>query len=343
MAGSGTVQLRNDPRTLLTVRNLVVEFPAGRGQRVHAVSDVSFDVLRDETLGLVGESGCGKSTTGLAITRLTDVTGGSVTLDGVELTAIDPHALRPLRPKFQMIFQDPLSSLNPRRSVRNVLREPLRIWNASDGQESERRIRQMLEAVGLDPDVVADRRPHELSGGQAQRVSIARALMLHPLLIVCDEPVSSLDVSVQATILNLLEDIKEQHSLTLVFIAHDLAVVKNISDRVAVMYLGKLCEIGPAEILYEQPAHPYTAALLESVPDVKRVGDIAAPPLRDEVPSPVNPPTGCRFRTRCPRATEICAAQEPPMRRAGSDHFAACHHPLIPLESSREPASAAGR
>ena len=336
MAGSGTVQLRDDPRVLLSVRNLVVEFPVGRGRKVHAVSDVSFDVVRGETLGLVGESGCGKSTTGLAVTGLSDVTAGSVTLDGVELTALRQRELRRMRPKFQMIFQDPLSSLNPRRSVRKILREPLRIWHASNGSGWDERVRVMLEAVGLDPEAVADRRPHELSGGQAQRVSIARALMLHPLLVVCDEPVSSLDVSVQATILNLLEDIKEEHSLTMVFIAHDLAVVKNVSDRVAVMYLGKLCELGPAEEIYERPTHPYTQALLESVPEVEEVGDIKPPPLRDEVPSPVNPPSGCRFRTRCLRATEICAVEEPPMRRAGPDHFAACHHPLIPLENAPE-------
>lgn len=334
MAGSGTAQLRDKPGVVLRVEGLVVEFPAGRGRKVHAVSDVSFDVLRGETLGLVGESGCGKSTTGLAVARLTSITRGSVRLDGVELTALNEADLRRLRPKFQMIFQDPLSSLNPRRTVRNILREPLKIWNLSNGHDPERRVRTMLEGVGLDPDVVSERRPHELSGGQSQRVCVARALMLEPMLIVCDEPVSSLDVSVQATILNLLEDMKERYSLTLVFIAHDLAVVKNISDRVAVMYLGKLCEIGPAEEIYERPAHPYTAALLESVPDVDKVAEVKPPPLRDEVPSPVDPPSGCRFRTRCLRATEVCAQVEPLMRRAGRDHFAACHHPLIPLATA---------
>jgi peptide/nickel transport system ATP-binding protein len=333
MAGSGTVQLRDDPRVLLTVRNLVVEFPLGGGRKVHAVSDVSFDVLSGETLGLVGESGCGKTTTGLAIARLTDATNGSIALDGMELTALKERELRPLRPRFQMIFQDPLSSLNPRRSVRDIVCEPLRTWDPQNRDSWDAQAGTMLQAVGLDADVVGDRRPHELSGGQSQRVCIARALMLRPMLVICDEPVSSLDVSVQATILNLLEDLKSHYSLTLVFIAHDLAVVKNISDRVAVMYLGKLCEIGPAEEIYKQPAHPYTNALLESVPDIDKAGHVAAPPVRDEVPSPVNPPSGCRFRKGCPRATEVCAAQEPPMRRAGRDHFAACHHPLAPLHA----------
>src|SRR5919106_2427581 len=327
MAGSGTVQLRDDPRVLLSVRNLVVEFPVGRGRKVHAVSDVSFDVVRGETLGLVGESGCGKSTTGLAVTGLSDVTAGSVTLGGVELTALRQRELRRMRPKFQMIFQDPLSSLNPRRSVRKILREPLRIWHASNAGGWDERVRLMLEAVGLDPEAVADRRPHELSGGQAQRVSIARALMLHPLLVVCDEPVSSLDVSVQATILNLLEDIKEEHSLTMVFIAHDLAVVKNVSDRVAVMYLGKLCELGPADALYEASAHPYTRSLLAAIPRPEPGTEPADAALPGELPSPIAPPSGCRFRTRCPRATERCAAEEPQMRAVAPDHFVACHFP----------------
>jgi peptide/nickel transport system ATP-binding protein len=330
VAGSGTIQLRDDPRVLLRVANLRVEFPIGGRRTVQAVSDVSFDVLTGETLGLVGESGCGKSTTGLTLTHLVSADAGEVTFDGADLTALSNEELRRLRPELQMIFQDPLSSLNPRRSVQKILNEPVQIWRGDLPPGRLQDASEMLDAVGLDADVVGDRRPNELSGGQAQRVCIARALMLRPALLVCDEPVSSLDVSVQAQILNLLEDLKGRYDLTLVFIAHDLAVVKNISDRVAVMYLGKLCEIGDVDAIFSQPAHPYTQALLESVPEAT-TGEIAAP-LKGEVPSPVDPPTGCRFRTRCPRATQLCVDVEPPMRRAGPDQFAACHHPLVPLQ-----------
>jgi peptide/nickel transport system ATP-binding protein len=336
LAGSGTVQLRDDSRVLLRVEHLVVEFPVDGKRKVQAVSDVSFDVLKGETLGLVGESGCGKSTAGLTVVHLVRANGGKVTFDGTDLTALSEEELRRLRPEFQIIFQDPLSSLNPRRNVDKILNEPLEIWQGSIDPGRIQQRAEMLEAVGLDPGAVGDRRPNELSGGQSQRVCIARALMLQPALLVCDEPVSSLDVSVQAQILNLLEDLKERYELTLVFIAHDLAVVKNISDRIAVMYLGKLCEIGEVNEVFSRPAHPYTTALLESVPDVEKVGWTTIPPLRGEVPSPVDPPSGCRFRTRCPRATELCAQVEPPMRRAGPDHFAACHHPLIPLEPAGE-------
>jgi len=329
VAGSGTIQLRDDPRVLLRVANLVVEFPIGGKRTVQAVSDVSFDVLTGETLGLVGESGCGKSTTGLTLTHLVSTDAGEVTFNGADLTAMSNEELRRLRPELQMIFQDPLSSLNPRRSVQKILNEPVEIWRRDLPAGRLQDATEMLDAVGLDADVVGDRRANELSGGQAQRICIARALMLRPALLVCDEPVSSLDVSVQAQILNLLEDLKGRYDLTLVFIAHDLAVVKNISDRIAVMYLGKLCEIGDVDAIFSQPAHPYTQALLESVPEAT-TGEIAAP-LKGEVPSPIDPPTGCRFRTRCPRATQLCVDVEPPMRRAGPDQFAACHHPLVPL------------
>jgi peptide/nickel transport system ATP-binding protein len=330
MAGSGTLQLRDDPRVLVRVTNLVVDFPAGVGERVHAVSDVSFDIVEGETLGLVGESGCGKSTTGQAMMQLTPTRSGSVEIDGVDLTKADSSEVRRLRPTFQMIFQDPGSALNPRRRVRRIVAEPLRIWAREDRADWDQRVRDMLDAVGLDPDQVGDRRPWEFSGGQAQRINVARALILHPRLVICDEPVSSLDASIQAQIINLLASMKERFGLTMLFIAHDLAVVKNVSDRLAVMYLGKLCEIGDAEAIYDHPAHPYTEALLESVPRLDR--GIEAPPLTGEVPSPTHPPSGCRFRTRCPRATQLCADVEPVMRPAGPDRFVACHHPLVPVD-----------
>ena len=332
MAGSGTLPLRDDSRVTLRVRNLVVEFNAGRHRRVQAVSDVSFDVLEGETLGLVGESGCGKSTTGHAINQLITAKSGTVEIDGTTITGLSEQEIRRLRPMFQMIFQDPLASLNPRRTVRDIVAEPLRIWRRDDKDTWDHAVNEMLEAVGLDAETVAARRPREFSGGQAQRISIARALLLGPKVLVCDEPVSALDVSVQAQIINLFRSMQARLSLSLLFIAHDLALVKNVSDRIAVMYLGKLCEIGDADQIYAAPAHPYTRALLDSVPQ------IAAPPepprLQGEVPSPTAPPSGCRFRTRCPYASDVCATDEPVMRRFGPDRFAACHHPLIEPASS---------
>src|SRR3954451_12075574 len=251
---------------MLRVENLVIEFPAGRHRRVHAVSNVSFDVIEGETVGLVGESGCGKSTTGRAIVQLPRPTAGSVKFEGRELTGLKGEELRRERIKLQMIFQDPISSLNPRRRIRDIISEPLRIWKIGDEQSREAKVREVLETVGLDYDTQAHRRPHEFSGGQCQRISIAPVLVLHPKGIICDEPVSARDVSVQAQILNLLEDMKQRYGLTLIFIAHDLAVIKNISDRVAVMYLGRLCEVGPSDELYQNPSHHYTAALLASIP-----------------------------------------------------------------------------
>jgi len=329
MAGTGTAHLRDaGDDILLRINDLVVEFPLGEGRTVHAVSGISLDLKRGETLGVVGESGSGKSTTGRAVMQLPAPSSGSVIFDGEDLTTLSGERLRKTRPRVQMVFQDPISSLNPRRRVRDIVGEPLKVWPGRTADPAAR-IADVLDAVGLDVSKVGERRPHEFSGGQCQRISIARSLVLDPELLICDEPVSALDVSVQAQILNLLKDAKERYGLTMVFIAHDLGVVKNISNRVAVMYLGKLCEVGAAEALYNTPAHPYTAALLESVP----VPDPERRPAErvvttTEIPSPISPPSGCRFRTRCPRAADICAAEEPQMQAAGPDQFVACHFPL---------------
>jgi oligopeptide/dipeptide ABC transporter ATP-binding protein len=472
MAGTGTAHLRDASETILRAENLVVEFPVGRtGLKVHAVSGISLDVKEGETLGLVGESGCGKSTTGRALMQFPSPTGGQVTFEGEELTALHGEDLRHIRTRMQMIFQDPISSLNPRRKVGDIVSEPLAVWaepsrpdrgvlttaaavvtfalagafallgliyavlgvivltgvwqaeaslgsitvesaavglfvgmvcaagavafravgfgvwrrdsegrgqaitafgilaavslvawsilggsllfvavpfallavvagllyapgGSEDfpglGPEGVRLVDEVLTSVGLDPDVARGKRPHEFSGGQCQRISIARALVLDPKLIICDEPVSALDVSVQAQILNLLEDMKARYGLTLVFIAHDLAVVKNVSDRVAVMYLGKLCEVAPPDLLYERPAHPYTEALIKSipVPDPEVRPDGVAE-LQGDLPSPVAPPSGCHFRTRCPKAQDRCAEEEPIIRAVGEGQFVACHFPLV--------------
>ena len=448
MAGSGTAHLRRGDDIILSAEHLTVEFPVGNtGHVVHAVSDVSLDLRKGETLGLVGESGCGKSTTGRAILQMPRPGAGSVDFEGTDLTTIEREQLRRSRRRLQMIFQDPISALNPRRKVREIVAEPIDIWwreefprssvsraletytpwlartlgrlwswaryavpilavailfwvvseaveerSAEDAlgwtetvalvggiiggiiagpllvvaavlclgwvvlgivapltgiprwfrMRSKRsefdamadaKVREVLHAVGIDVDNALDRRPHEFSGGQAQRISIARALVLEPEVIICDEPVSALDVSVQAQVLNLLEDLKERYGLTLIFIAHDLAVVKNVSDRVAVMYLGKMCEVAPPDLLYVEPRHPYTAALLSSVP----VPDPEVVPsmpegISGELPSPIAPPSGCRFRTRCPRAQQRCTTDEPVMAQLGEGHFVACHFPLEPGE-----------
>jgi peptide/nickel transport system ATP-binding protein len=330
MAGSGKAHLHDADDTILRVEDLLVEFKTeDHGQRVHAVTGISFDVLKGETLGLVGESGCGKSTTGRAIMQIPRPTGGSVVFEGRELTALHGEELRKLRTDVQMIFQDPISSLNPRRKVIDIVAEPLHIWGIGTKEERIAKARDTLAAVGIDPDQAGDRRPHQFSGGQCQRICIARALVLDPRLIICDEPVSALDVSVQAQVLNLLEDLKAQFGLTLVFIAHDLAVVKNVSDRVAVMYLGKVCEVAPSDDLYREPRHPYTTALLKAIPvPDPTVRPDGAVRLRGEIPSPVAPPSGCRFRTRCPSADAVCAEQEPQLVQVGHEHFVACHHPV---------------
>ena len=312
---------------VLRVRDLVVEFRAGNGGTVHAVSGVSLDVRRGETLGLVGESGCGKTTTGRAIMQLPRPTAGTVAFDGRDLTTLSAEELRAVRPKLQMIFQDPISSLNPRRRIPDIVGDPLVVWGRGD--ERAKVVPEVLAAVGLDPAQVADRRPHEFSGGQCQRVSIARALVLEPEVLICDEPVSALDVSVQAQILNLLEDMKARYGLTLVFIAHDLGVVRAISDDVMVMYLGAVCEFGDADLVYAEPAHPYTRALLDSVPLVDPDRGFTGPALEGDMPSPLAPPSGCRFRTRCPLARDRCAEEAPQMRRVRPDQSVACHFPLV--------------
>jgi peptide/nickel transport system ATP-binding protein len=324
MAGTGTAALRESDDILLRVEDLVVEYRTRAHEKVYAVSGISFDIAKGETLGLVGESGCGKSTTGRAIMTLPPPTSGSIRFNGDELTELSSRELRRRRPDLLMIFQDPISSLNPRRKVREVVSEGLSIW----GRRATRdQIDEVLNAVGLDPDSIGDRRPHEFSGGQCQRIAIARALLLEPALIICDEPVSSLDVSVQAQILNLLQDMKDRYELTLLFIAHDLAVVKNVSDRIAVMYLGKLCEVAPADQLYEDPEHPYTTALLEAIPVPDPHAGIVPMEIGGDLPSPLDPPTGCRFRTRCPRVQERCAQEEPTLREVRPGHYVACHFP----------------
>ena len=340
MAGTGKAHLR-DGEALLRVEDLHVEFPVGGGRTVKAVSGISLDVMAGETLGLVGESGCGKSTTGRAVLQLPPPTSGKVILAGDDLVGMGPRNVREKRREMQLVFQDPISSLNPRRKVFDIVAEPLRVWGIGSDADRKAKVEEVLEVVGLDPEVAGPKRPHQFSGGQCQRISIARALVLDPKLIICDEPVSALDVSVQAQILNLLEDMKARYGLTLVFIAHDLAVVKNVSDRVAVMYLGKMCEVAHPDDLYTRPAHPYTAALLSAIPvPDPTVSGHSRIELQGDPPSPVSPPSGCRFRTRCPRATDKCAEEEPllrPVRRTTSsttgggqgDHVVACHHPLI--------------
>jgi len=327
MAGTGKAHLREGD-VVLRVEDLVVEFKVAHKATVKAVSGISFDVLRGETLGIVGESGCGKSTTGRAIMHLPKPTSGSIEFEGDDLTAMKTEALRAARTRVQMIFQDPVSALNPRRAVRASVLEPLEIWKRGSDAERSKLVDDTLEAVGIDPQRAAESRPHQFSGGQCQRISVARALVLDPTLIICDEPVSALDVSVQAQVLNLLEDLKAKYGLTLIFIAHDLAVVKNISDRVAVMYLGKLCEVASSDDLYARPAHPYTNVLLKSIPEPDPEADHTSAEIIGEPPSPVNPPSGCRFHPRCPNADSVCQAEEPQLRSMGEGHFVACHHPV---------------
>ena len=311
---------------LLRVESLVKHFPVTGGV-VKAVDDVSFEVRRGETVGLVGESGCGKTTTGRCILQLERPTSGRVIFEGEDLAALDEHALRSVRRRVQVIFQDPYSSLNPRMTVGQILAEPLKVHRiVADKAARDARVHELLTQVGLLPQH-ARRYPHQLSGGQRQRVGIARALAMEPSLIVCDEPVSALDVSIQAQIINLLEDLQDRLGLTYLFIAHDLSVVRHISDRVLVMYLGKVVEIADRKSLYEAPLHPYTRALLSAVPipDPKLEAQRSRTVLRGEVPSPLKPPSGCVFHPRCPIAVERCAAQVPALRPVRPAHFGACH------------------
>jgi len=322
-------------RPLLEVSSLVKYFPIRKGllqrevARVHAVDDVSFAVRSGETLGLVGESGCGKSTLGRTIVRLYEPTAGKIVFEGRDISDLGPRALRPLRREMQMVFQDPYASLNPRKRVGSIIGDPLKIHGLGDRGERKARVQELLETVGLSPEHY-NRFPHEFSGGQRQRIGVARALALHPKLVIADEPVSALDVSIQSQMLNLLEDLQDEFGLTYIFIAHDLGVVRHVSDRIAVMYLGKLVELSPAEELYQRPIMPYTEALLSAVPIPDP--DLAAKRerivLEGDVPSPINPPSGCRFHPRCRYATEICHEVEPPLTDYGNGHLAACHHPL---------------
>lgn len=316
----------SEGRNLLEVSNLVVTYRVG-GQVLAAVSDVDFEVRRGETLGLVGESGCGKSSAGLAVLRLGPASSGRIMFDGTDLSALSPRALRRVRRNMQIVFQDPAKSLNPRRTVRKLVEEGLAI--SGSAKPWRQLVDDTLRAVGLDPDVIGSRTPSELSGGQCQRVAIARAIVLRPALLVCDEAVSALDVSVQAQILNLLEDMKESFSFSMLFIGHDLAVVRNVSDRVAVMYLGRICEVLPSASLATDASHPYSLALLSSIPEPDP--DIAVVPMLvdGDVPSPLRPPSGCRFRTRCPRAQELCAREVPELKNVGIDHQLACHFPVV--------------
>lgn len=329
MVGTGTAHLRRDEDAVLRVLDLTVEYAHPSGRPVQAVSGVNFDILRGETLGMVGESGCGKSSVAKAAMQLPPPTAGQVWLGDEELTSMSGKELRRARSHLQMIYQDPISSLNPRRTVFKAVSQGLEIQGRKS--EASERVPAMLTAVGLDSEAVGSRRPHELSGGQCQRVSLARALIMDPYVVICDEPVSALDVSIQGQILNLLRDLKETYGISLLFITHDLAVVKNTSDRIAVMYLGRLCEIGPTDEITERPLHPYTAALLAAVadPDSPKQADMSEAPLGGEVPSPLDPPSGCRFRTRCPAASDICRREEPMIEEVGPGHFVACHFPLI--------------
>jgi oligopeptide/dipeptide ABC transporter ATP-binding protein len=315
---------------LLSVRRLVKYFPVKKGllQRtvgqVHAVDDISFDIAEGETVGLVGESGCGKSTAGKAILKLIDPTAGEVRIRGERIDRLSRREMRPYRRQLQVVFQDPYSSLNPRLKIRDIIGEPLVNFGVSGGRELQVRVEELALKVGLRVEAL-DRYPHEFSGGQRQRIGIARALALHPDLIVCDEPVSALDVSVQAQVINLLGDLQREFGLSYLFVAHDLAVVEHISHRIAVMYLGKIVEIADKRALFTRPQHPYTEALLSAVPVPDPEAAKKRIILKGDVPSPINPPSGCRFHTRCPYAFARCSREQPEMREVLPDHHVACH------------------
>lgn len=325
--------MSKDGKVLVQVKNLKKYFPIQRGillQRqvglIKAVDDVSFDIYRGETLGLVGETGCGKTTVGRTILRLYEPTSGSIIFDGVDLATLEDKEMRRMRRRMQMIFQDPYASLNPRMTVGSIIASPLEVHHFASGKQKRERVQELLQLVGLNPEFV-NRYPHEFSGGQRQRIGIARALALNPDLIICDEPISSLDVSIQAQIVNLLEELQEQLGLTYLFIAHDLSMVRHISDRMAVMYLGKIVELADRDEIYLHPLHPYTQALMSAVPlpdpdaSLRRERII----LEGDIPSPANPPPGCNFHTRCRYAEDICSAQDAEFREIKANHFVACH------------------
>ncbi|HEY6771679.1 MAG TPA: dipeptide ABC transporter ATP-binding protein [Solirubrobacterales bacterium] len=358
---------KGDP--ILEVEHLVKHFPIKSGilfdrevASVKAVDDVSLTLREGETLGLVGESGCGKSTLCRTLVQLLEPTSGSVKYNGRELVGLSRRNLRPVRREIQMIFQDPYASLNPRKRVGQIIGDPIHLHGLASGNQLRREVQELMERVGLQPEHY-NRYPHEFSGGQRQRIGIARALALRPKLIIADEPVSALDVSIQAQIINLLEDLQDEFDLSYIFVAHDLGVVRHVSDRIAVMYLGKIVERSPADLLYDRPVHPYSVALLSAVPipDPRANAERQPVVLEGEVPSPVNPPSACHFHTRCPWATEICSQDEPPLAEYESGQAAACHHPrnvdsrmisgatvasdspssasdVLPSQSEREPA-----
>jgi oligopeptide/dipeptide ABC transporter ATP-binding protein len=330
----------NGSAPLVDVEHLKVFFPIKQGillerevARVHAVNDVTLSIAEGETLGLVGESGCGKTTMSRAIMRLVDPTDGSIRFGGDDVTHAGRRQMEPIRRQMQMVFQDPFASLNPRKRVVQIIGQPLRLHGTPRG-DVEQKVRDLLRLVGLHPEHL-NRFPHEFSGGQRQRIGVARALALEPRLIVLDEPVSALDVSVQAQIINLLDDLQDELKLTYLFVAHDLSVVRHVSDRIAVMYLGKLMEVSPAEELYTKPIHPYTSALLAAIPipDPRENRGRERIVVSGEPPNPIDPPSGCVFHPRCPRATQICREEEPPLARYPNGHLAACHHPLNVTEA----------